>query len=240
MAKVMRRSRGALTQAVLPLSSKWLMGQGVEAGLAGPLVAGAGPADLLRFNKVVKKMNAAKAGSGDELLMRVSGGQFGLTGTAREFAQGQRSLADEFAGTSLERVGNAATKVGTCLPAKAVRKGWGKYTNVVLDSVNGVLENTPARRWPARRSRTRSVTSSLLTGLSDKALEDAAKGLTGTELRLRWRVPSTGCTASTRSSARQAVAAAALDTVSAVVSEHGEVLVQGAAGGSSDQDRAVG
>jgi hypothetical protein len=104
MAKVMRRSRGALTQAVLPLSAKWLMGQGVEAA-GRSVVAGAGPADLLRFNSVVKKLNAAKPGAGDELLMRVSGGQFGLTGTAREFATGKRSLADEFADTSLERAG---------------------------------------------------------------------------------------------------------------------------------------
>lgn len=181
MAKVMRRSRGALTQAVLPLSTKWLLGQGVEAGLRSA-VAGAGPADLLRFNRVVKKMNTAKAGSGDELLMRVSGGQFGLTGTAREFAQGKRSLADEFAGTSMEKVGNAASKVGGTLPARAVKAGWGRYTNVMLDSVNGVLENTARKAMAGQAIKTAGLMDKrVLTGLTDKALEDAARGLHGTE-----------------------------------------------------------
>lgn len=180
MAKVMRRSRGALTQAVLPLSSKWLMGQGVEAGLRSA-VAGAGPADLLRFKAVVKKLNAEKPGAGDELMMRVSGGQFGLTGTAREFAQGQRSLADEFAGTSMEKVGNAASRVGRTLPARAVKKGWGKYTNVMLDSVNGVLENTARKAMAGQAIKDTFGDRHVLTGLTDKALDDAAKGLHGTE-----------------------------------------------------------
>jgi hypothetical protein len=184
MAKVMRRSRGALTQAVLPLSAKWLMGQGVEAA-GRSVVAGAGPADLLRFNSVVKKLNAAKPGAGDELLMRVSGGQFGLTGTAREFATGKRSLADEFADTSLERLGNAATKVGSTLPARAVKKGWGKYTNVMLDSVNGVLENTARKAMAGQAIKNAFGDRQVLTSLTDKALEEAAQGLRGTDAQVQ-------------------------------------------------------
>lgn len=180
MAKVMRRSRGALTQAVLPLSTKWLLGQGVEAGVRSA-VAGAGPADLLRFNRVVKTMNKAKAGSGDELLMRVTGGQFGLTGTAREFAQGQRSLADEFVGTSLEKAGAAATRAGNVLPARMVRKGWGKYTNVVLDSINGVMENTARKAMAGQHIKAGGLMDRRVVGLSERAIDDAAKGLTGTE-----------------------------------------------------------
>jgi hypothetical protein len=63
MAKAMRVSRGAFTQATLPLSLKWLGGQASEAGIRSVL-AGAGPMDWLRMGKVVKELNAHKAGRG--------------------------------------------------------------------------------------------------------------------------------------------------------------------------------
>jgi hypothetical protein len=113
-AKVLRRSRQAFTQAVLPLSAKWLAGQGVEAGIRSA-VAGAGPFDLLRAKRVVKDMNEDSPGSGDELKMRLTGGQFGLTGAARDFANG-KSLAEEFSDTGLARPAAALTRAGASPP----------------------------------------------------------------------------------------------------------------------------
>lgn len=182
-AKVMRVSRQAFTQAVLPLSLKWLAGQGGEAGLRA-VVAGAGPMDLLRMNKVVRKLNKERPGAGDELLMRVSGGQFGLTGTAREFAGG-KSLAEEFADTGLERPARAITKAGQAPPIRAVRTGWQKYASTVFDTVNGAIENTARKAMAGQAIRQGHLMERHLLGLTDKAIEDAARGLKGSEAQVQ-------------------------------------------------------
>jgi hypothetical protein len=179
MAKVMRRSRGAFTNAVLPLSPKWLAGQGIEAGIRS-VVAGAGPMDLMRFGKVVKKLNAVKPGAGDELKMRVTGGHFDLTGPARDFADG-KSLADEFRDTSLARPAAAVTKAGSVHPAKAVRTGWAHYTRAVLGGVNGVIEQTARRAMAGQAIKNSPLIEHHMIGLTDKAIADAAHGLKGTE-----------------------------------------------------------
>jgi hypothetical protein len=179
MAKVMRRSRGAFTNAVLPLSPKWLAGQGIEAGIRSA-VAGAGPLDLMRFGKVVKKLNAVKPGAGDALKMRVTGGHFDLTGPARDFADG-KSLADEFRDTSLARPAAAVTKAGSLPPAKAVRTGWAHYTRAVLGGVNGVIEQTARRAMAGQAIKNSPLIEHHIIGLADKAIADAAHGLKGTE-----------------------------------------------------------
>jgi hypothetical protein len=179
MAKVMRRSRGAFTNAVLPLSPKWLAGQGIEAGIRSA-VAGAGPMDLMRFNRVVKKLNAVKPGAGDALKMRVTGGHFDLTGPARDFADG-KSLADEFRDTSLARPAAAVTKAGSLPPAKAVRTGWAHYTRAVLGGVNGVIEQTARRAMAGQAIKNSPLIEHHIIGLTDKAIADAAQGLKGTE-----------------------------------------------------------
>jgi hypothetical protein len=182
-AKVLRRSRHAFTQAVLPLSPKWLAGQGTEAALRS-IVAGAGPMDLLRMNRVVKRLNRETPGLGDQLLMRVSGGQFGLTGTAREYAGG-KSLADEFAGTSLERPAKAATRAGQAPPLKIARKGWEKYTSTVLDAINGAIENTARKAMAGQEIRQGALMERHVVGLSGRALDDAARGLRGSEAQVQ-------------------------------------------------------
>jgi hypothetical protein len=178
MAKVMRRSRGAFTQAVLPLSPKWLAGQGAEAGIRA-LVAGAGPLDYMRMSHVVKRLNKHQAGLGDQLMDRVTGGQFDLSGPARDFAHG-KSLADEFEGTSLAKPAAAVTRAANTAPAKAVRYGWSKYTNTVLHVVNGAIENTARKAMAGQAIKNSPLIERHIIGLSDAALTDAAKGLRGT------------------------------------------------------------
>jgi hypothetical protein len=134
-AKVMRVSRGAFTKAVLPLSFKWLAGQGVEAGIRSA-VAGAGPFDVLRLRKVVKDLNARQAGAGDALLGRINGGNLGLTGAARDFGEG-KTLAEEFAGTPLRGPAAAVTLAGRAVPLRAVRHGFAAYSSAVMNTVNG-------------------------------------------------------------------------------------------------------
>lgn len=222
-AATLRTTGRAFRASVLPLSQKWLTGQGVEAGLRSA-ITGAGPFDLLRMKKIIAARNEAapthfaihgrrghlpnsfktrKAadahlaglpgqrglkvvahGAGDELLMRVTGGQFGLTGTAREFANG-RTLADEFSQTPLKGAAKKATEVGQSRPLRVVRRGWARYTGVVMDSINGAIENNARLAMAGQAVRRGPLMERHLLGLSDKALKEAADGLTGTEAQVR-------------------------------------------------------
>jgi hypothetical protein len=181
-AAMLRTTGRAFRASVLPLSQKWLAGQAVEAGIRS-VVAGAGPMDLLRMGKVVKKLNAERPGAGDELAMRITGGQFGLTGTAREFANG-RSLADEFSKTALAKPAAVATKVGQTAPLRAVRTGWNGYTRAVMGGINGVFENTARKAMAGQAIRSGRLMEHKIIGLSDRAITDAAKGLHGTEAQI--------------------------------------------------------
>jgi hypothetical protein len=183
MAKVMRTSRGAFTNAVLPFSAKWLAGQGIEAGIRAG-VAGAGPFDLMRFNKVVKKLNAVRAGAGDDLKARVTGGHFDLTGPARDFATGKKTLAEEFAGTPLGQLGAAASYAAHALPARAVRQGFAHYSHAVMGVVNGAIEQNARRAMAGQAIKNLGLIDHHLIGLTDKAIADAANKLQHTETQV--------------------------------------------------------
>lgn len=182
-SKILRVAGRTFRTAVLPLSAKWLTGQVSEAGIRS-VVAGAGPADLWRFRSVVQRMNRDNPGSGDALVSRITGGQFGLTGTAREFAEG-RSLAEEFQGTAFEDIAHGLTKAGSTRPARAVRSGWGKYTNVVFNTVNGAIENTARKAMAGQAIRSGQFMENHIRGLSDRAIQDAADGLHGTHAQVQ-------------------------------------------------------
>lgn len=182
-AILLRRGRANLTQAALPTSPKWLGGQVAEAGYRS-VVQGAGPADWLRMRKVVKKMNAEKKGSGDELLMRVEGGHFGLTGPARDYASGTRTLADDLAHTDMargaQRLTNAAAKPGV----RHVRAGWRAYSRAVLGSINGVIERN-TRIAMSGHIVQQGLLDNRVLSLSDKAIADAAQGLKATDAQVQ-------------------------------------------------------
>jgi hypothetical protein len=184
-SKLMRVAGRTFRSAVLPVSMKWLAGQAGDAGIRS-LVNGAGPADWVRFRRVVKAMNEHTPGSGDDLMMRVvNGGQFGLTGTAREFAEGKTTLADEFHGTAFEDVAHGMTKVGSTLPARGIRKGWDAYTDVVFNVVNKAIETTARKAMAGHEIKHGPLMETHIKGLSDKAIEDAAHGLRGTEAQVQ-------------------------------------------------------
>lgn len=178
MAKVMRRSRGAFTGAVLPFSLKWLGGQGSEAGVRS-LIAGAGPFDWFRTGKVVKKMNELEPGSGDEWMMRITGGQFEMTAAARDFAAG-KSLAEEFKGTALSQPAAAGTMAGHVAPVRAVRAGFRGYSRAVIGSVNGAIEHNARRAMAGQAIKNSPLIENRMLGLMDGAITDAANGLRGT------------------------------------------------------------
>jgi hypothetical protein len=184
VAKAMRTTRGAFTNATLPLSPKWLGGQAAESTVRA-IVAGAGPLDILRFHRTVKALNEKHPGRGDELHMRVTGANSTLiSGAARDFAQG-KSLAEEFRGTPLAQPAAVATRAGRTAPLRGVRAGWRGYTTFVLDRVNGTIENAARQAMAGQAIRGGPLMERRLNGLSDRAIQDAADGLRGTHAQVQ-------------------------------------------------------
>jgi hypothetical protein len=182
MAKVMRVSRGAFTQATLPFSLKWLAGQGIEAPIRAA-IAGAGPMDWLRVGKIVKKMNAQKAGSGDEWARRQTGGHFDLTGPARDFANG-KSLADEFADTPLSKPANVTSAAAQAPGVRHVRLGFKLYSRAALGSINHLIESNTRRAMTGQAIKNLGFQDEHIIGLMDGAIEDAANRLHETHNQL--------------------------------------------------------
>jgi hypothetical protein len=184
-AKVMRTGGRLFRGAVIPTSMGWLAGQAGEAGLRSA-VAGAGPLSLIREHRVVKAMNEQVPGSGTEFRLRAgSSGQFGLTGTAREFAEGGKTLGGEFAGTVFQGPTAAATKLGATKPMQHVRRGWKHYTHAVFNIVNGAIEQTAQRAMAGKAIKQSPLMERRLFTLSDKAIHEAAQGLHGTHTQVQ-------------------------------------------------------
>ena len=183
-AKLLRTSRQMFTNAVLPLSPKWLFGQVAEPALRGA-VARSGPLDYVRLNQTVKRMNKAEPGSGDDLLKRIAGGQFGKTGPAREFSDKLGTLGETFADTPLRTPARAASWVGRMPPARATKAVWGKYRTTVLGSINGLFEQTARKAMAGQAIRQGPLMQKRLNGLTNQAIDDAAKGLKGTDAQVQ-------------------------------------------------------
>lgn len=179
-AKVMRTGRRLFSGTVLPVSPKWLAGQGIEGGLRS-VIAGAGPTSYIRAVKVAKEMDRQVPGSGTALLQRAAGsGHFGLAGPARDFLHG-RSLADEFNDGIFAKPARGVTNLAKKPGISHVRSGWHHYTDFVFNAVNGALETTAQKAMLGKAIKNSPLMERHVIGLSDKAIKDAAAGLHGTE-----------------------------------------------------------
>lgn len=180
-AKVMRTTRGLFTQATLPVSLKWLGGQAGEGAIRS-LLTGSGPVDWARMQLIVKRMNKAKPGSGDDALRRVTGGQWGPTsGVATQLAD-RTPFAEVFSGSAapLRVSGQMATWLGERPPFRQMRNGWHRYMNVVMHDVNGFIERNTRMAMAGQHVRHGALMEDRALGLTKKALDQAADGLKGT------------------------------------------------------------
>lgn len=178
-AMLMRDSRHALTQATLPFSLKWLGGQAVEAGLRS-VVSGAGPLDAVFLKRLVERMNEIKPGAGDDLMTRISGGQFGLTGAARQ-AVPRGTFAERYKGHGwmVEQPAAAASALGRTPIGRMGKAGLRKYNTLVLGKLNQAIEAT-ARNAMAGHAIKRDFLPDHVMKLTESAVDDAARGMLNT------------------------------------------------------------
>jgi hypothetical protein len=187
-AKILRVSRQKFTNAVLPLSPKWLTGQVVEGTIRANVHAG-GPVGvatgLLREHRVFKALEKQRPGAGKEFRQRaLPGGHYG--GQIQEFRSTPMheifDSSDGKIGEWLAKAGRAGEKTPG---AKRVVNGWNRYTRAVFDQVNGrFIENTQQRAILGRSLKDSPLMERKVLGLSKKAAEEAAQGLRGTETQV--------------------------------------------------------
>jgi hypothetical protein len=168
-AKLLRQSRGMFTRAVLPYRPTWLSGQAIEGTLRAA-TQGAGPTSYLR----ARKLKAADPEMYKQLSDRaVPAGKIGKV--MKEFAGERKSLADEFPGNP---VAHALTQLGKAPGVKQVRDLHHAISSAVFSHVNAqALEAFPQTVMLGRALKKSPLMERRIIGLSDKAIEEAARGL---------------------------------------------------------------
>jgi hypothetical protein len=187
-AKVLRVSRQKFTNAVLPVSPKWLSGQVVEGTLRanvhahGPVGVATG---LMRERKVFNALEKQRPGAGKEFRNRaLPGGHYG--GQIQEFRSTPLheifDASDGKLGVALAKAGRAGEKMPG---AKQVVHRWNQYTKAVFDQINGrFIEGTQQKAMLGRSIKDSPLMERKILGLSNKAAEEAARGLRGTEAQV--------------------------------------------------------
>lgn len=181
---VMRVGSRQFRKTVLPLSVPWLLGQ-VSEGAIRSAAMGAGPLSVHRFNKTIKELRKIDPDKAKELEQRViSGGQFGVTGPAAEFAGKSRTIGEEFAPTGLAGPAAAISKAAAAPGLRAGPKAYRAYTNVVFNHVNGRVEQLAKKAMAGKALKQGPLMDKRLITLSDKAAKEAAEGLKNTSAQV--------------------------------------------------------
>jgi hypothetical protein len=184
----LRVSGRAFRKTVLPTSTKWLMGQAVEAGVRSA-VHGGGPIPITRYVRGRKLLKAVEREHGkqvaDELLQRtVSGGQFGITGPATEYARGARTLEQEFARSGLDPYAQTLSKAAQAPVVRHVRKAYRKYAETIFNDINGPIEAFYKTGMLGKAVKQSPLMERSVIGLSERAISDAAQGLHNTSAQV--------------------------------------------------------
>lgn len=177
-AVALRLTNRMLKTAVLPTSTKWMGGQ-VAEGLIRAAVMGAGPTSFIRGKKLLR---ALPEDVRREVELRTTrGGQFGATGPAEEFASKAPTLAEEFqhAGPRVQRIAEGATKAGALPGLRHLRGGYRRYVTGVF-RINDKVEQLAKTAMLGKAVKSGPLMERSVTGLTKKAIDDAAKGLHGT------------------------------------------------------------
>lgn len=183
-AKLFRVSRGAFTKAVLPLSKNFVTGQGIEAA-GRSVVAGAGPTSYIRARKTLKALERTDPDAAQAVKDYAFGENFGRTGPVREFIGEGKTLREEFADTGLAKPASKLTSAAAAPGIRHVRAGYDKWTRGVF-KINEVIERQAQTAMLGKAIKQGPLMERSTLGLSKKAIDDAARGLTETPAQIKY------------------------------------------------------
>jgi hypothetical protein len=178
----------AFRKTVLPTSTKWLGGQVGEAALRAA-VHGAGPLSYLRGRAILKTIEREHGKPvADRVRARTTqGGQFSVTGPAAEFAGKPKTIAEQFSaheGTSVGNVAQKVTDIGAKPGARHARGAYRRYSEFVFNKVNAPIEEMAKTAMLGKAAKTGPLMERSVIGLGEKAVKEAADGLTNTSAQV--------------------------------------------------------
>jgi hypothetical protein len=180
-AVALRQTRGAFTRAVLPVSTKWLSGQAIEAAIRS-VVMGAGPVSHLRGARLARELRQTPEGK-HALERMLPGGLVSRTG-AGEITR--KTLAEDFAPQAgkLAEVAQSVTEFGRKPGIRQLRAAHDRFTRLSFDTINGRIERFAQQGMLGRAIKESPLMERRVIGLSDKAIKDAAAGVKGSDAQI--------------------------------------------------------
>jgi len=172
--KVISKINSVFRSNVLTTSTRWIAGNLIEAKIR-QLLIGATVADRKYFYRVLKEIEKVNPKVAQELRARVLTG--GNTASIRRIS---KASADEFQGIAGERLANLGHKVFNARGVKQATAGWHKYTDGVMDISSKMEHRTQAAMAGKILRGSDLVDGPMFKMLSDKAIKQAAEGLTST------------------------------------------------------------
>lgn len=174
-SKVAQLTQQTFRRAVLATSPTWFAGNLIEAGLRSSL-ARAGPSSFKLGRDVLKRVDAISPQLGQELRARaVGGGHFKSADTLHV-----RRGAEQFEGSKLEPIAAGLHKFWEMPGPKQASEVWNRWTDLVFRQVNGRIESGFQTAMLGRALRNSPLMDNQLPKLSAQAIDQAARGLTGT------------------------------------------------------------
>jgi hypothetical protein len=162
----------AFRKAVLAVSPKWFTGNVVEAA-ARSLIAHAGPRSYYTAHKALGELKRIDPEAHARLQkLSMPGGQAHMIG------QTEHTAAEALAGT---RLADVARAFSGGKPAQV----WHAYTRFVFDSLNGKIESQFQKAQLGKALRDSNLMSDKTVKVSQRAIDDAAKGLTDTNAQVQ-------------------------------------------------------
>ncbi len=172
-AAAMRQVGRQFSSTVLTTSTTWPAGNIIE-GLTRAGVAKAGPADVLFYRQVHKRLEKLDPAMAAELEHRMSQGHFGLADM-----RAIHTTTDSFKGSpTLQGVARALGTVRRTPGAKQVADVWTAYTRTVF-GLNGLLEKQIKTAMAGQAMRELLATEGQLRHWK-RSVEQAAQGLKNT------------------------------------------------------------
>lgn len=176
IGKVGQKINQVFRRNVLPTSPRWLAGNVIESGVRAAL-ARATPRDYLAYKRAVARLKKTDPQAAADLQARVrEGGNVG--GLTQKMPRRQ---ADNFQGTRFEGIADLSKSLWDAPGPKQAAAAWHRATDLVIEA-NARMEKAAQAALAGKYMRQELLGDvNAFRRVSDTAIEQAARGLRGTE-----------------------------------------------------------
>lgn len=179
IATTLRGVSGGFRRAVLATSPSWFSGNLIEGVLRGA-ISGVRPGDKQLFNRIVAEIAKTNPRLADELRSRVAGGGHYQSADRADRA----GILQQYEHTSVKPVAQALERFWEKSGPREAAGLWKSWSHVVFNQLSGRMESSIQSSMAGAALRHGQLidtkTFHRVIKVNDKAVEQAAKGLTDT------------------------------------------------------------